>query len=76
VRLFGCFLCTFLVLLGVIFAFFGVKTAWRAAIFGIGSGQRSAAQRAVYNNIIIYGNDIDNLLLIVSPYGETQEEDI
>ena len=52
-RLFGCFLCAFLVLLGVVFAFFGVKTAWRAANFGMGSGQRSAARRAVYN-IIIY----------------------
>jgi hypothetical protein len=51
--LFGCFLCAFLVLLGVVFAFLGVKTAWRAAIFGIGSGQWSAAHRAVYN-IIIY----------------------
>jgi hypothetical protein len=38
--LFGCFLCAFFVLLGVVFAFFGVKTAWRAAIFGIGSWQR------------------------------------
>jgi hypothetical protein len=46
------FMC-FFVLLGVVFAFFGVKTAQRAANFGIGSGQRSAARRAVYN-IIIY----------------------